>query len=102
MLTLAVLAAAAVFNVGVVNPDTHLIESYLSCDVDYETAVAIVLAEKSHYLDKVLAIFDDDARTAWAVFFVGHIRVGRRLMRARDCDIAFLIFRGERTDCGDR
>lgn len=64
MLTLAVLAAAAVFNVGVVNPDTHLIELYLSCDVDYETAVAIVLAEKSHYPDKVLAIFDDDARTA--------------------------------------
>ena len=64
MLILAVLAAAAVFNVGVVNPDTHLIESYLSCDVDYETAVAIVLAEKSHYPDKVLAIFDDDAKAA--------------------------------------
>ena len=36
MFTLAVLAAATVFNVGVINPGTHLIESYLICDVDYE------------------------------------------------------------------
>ena len=64
MFTLAVLAAAAVFNVGVVNPDTHMIELYLSCDVDYDTAVAIVLAEQSYYPDKVLAIFDDDAKAA--------------------------------------
>ena len=64
MFALAVLAAAAVFNVGIVNPDTHMIASYLSCDVDYDTAVAIVLAEKPYYPDKVLAIFDDDAKAA--------------------------------------
>jgi hypothetical protein len=64
MLTLAVLTAAAVFNVAVVNPDTHLIESYLGCHVDYDTAAAIVSAEKSHYPDRVIAIFDDDAKAA--------------------------------------
>jgi len=64
MLTLAVLAAAAVFNVGVINPDTHLIESYLSCHVDYNRAVALITAEQSHYPDKVLGIFDDDAKAA--------------------------------------
>jgi hypothetical protein len=62
MLTLAVLAAAAVFNVGVINPDTHLIESYLSCHVDYNTAVALITAEQSHYPDKALGIVDDDAK----------------------------------------
>jgi hypothetical protein len=64
MFTLAVLAAATVFNVGVINPDTHLIESYLICDVDYNTAVTLITAEQSHYPDKVLGIFDDDAKAA--------------------------------------
>ncbi len=64
MFKLAVLAAAAVFNVGVVNPDTHLIESYLACEGDHNTAVMMVSAEESHYPDKLLAIFDNDARFA--------------------------------------
>jgi hypothetical protein len=64
MLKLAVLAASAVFNVGVINPDTQLIESYLACEVDYYTAVAIVAAEQPHHPHKMLGIFDDTARVA--------------------------------------
>jgi hypothetical protein len=64
MFILVALAAATVFNVGVINPGTHLIESYLICDVDYNTAVVLITAEQSHYPDKVLGIFDDDAKAA--------------------------------------
>lgn len=64
MLQLAVLTAAAVFNVGVINPGTHAVESYIACDIDYNTALATVSQEQPFYPDKVLAIFDDDARAA--------------------------------------
>lgn len=64
VLKLAVLAASAVFNVGVINPETHLVESFLACEVDYSNAVAILSVEQPLYPDKELGIFDDAARAA--------------------------------------
>jgi hypothetical protein len=64
VLEVAVLAASAVFNVGVINPETHLVESFLACEVDYNKAVAILSAEQPLHPDKVLGIFDDNARIA--------------------------------------
>jgi len=64
VLKLAVLAASAVFNVGVINPQTHFVESFLACDVDYYKAVAILSVEQPLHPDKVLGIFDKTARAA--------------------------------------
>jgi hypothetical protein len=64
VLKLAVLAASAVFNVGVINPQTHLVESFLACEVDYYTAAKILSVEQQRHPDKVLGIFDDEARVA--------------------------------------
>jgi hypothetical protein len=64
MLKIAVLAASAVFNVGIINPQTHLVESFLACDIDYNTAKAILSVEQPFHPDKVLGIFDNTARAA--------------------------------------
>jgi hypothetical protein len=64
VLKLAVLAASAVFNVGVINPQTHFVESFLACEVDYYKAVEILSVEQPRHPDRVLGIFDNDARIA--------------------------------------
>jgi hypothetical protein len=61
---LAILASEPVFNVGIVDPDTHLIESFLVCGVDYNTAATVISDEEAQHLHKLLAIFDDTARFA--------------------------------------
>jgi len=64
VLKLAVLAASAVFNVGVINPQTHLVESFVACEVDYNKAAEILAVEQPRHPDRVLGIFEDAARTA--------------------------------------